>query len=271
MKPIIRMEGVRKAYGGQEVLRGINLEIPASQTVSIIGPSGSGKSTLLRLLMTLDQPDSGTMEIDGECLWTPSETKPTGSFGSGWRKLVSGGLRLSDASRLCRIRGKIGMVFQHFNLFPHMTALGNVSEAPVQVLGLTPDQGRARAREYLELVGLGNKLSAYPHQLSGGQKQRVAIARALALRPKIMLFDEITSALDPELVGGILAILQELSRQRLMTMLIVTHHMKFAERCSDRVLFFEQGRIHEDGPPQQLFQEPAEGRTREFLRAVLGD
>lgn len=271
MNPMIRMEGVRKAYGGQEVLHGINLEVPASQTVSIIGPSGSGKSTLLRLLMTLDQPDSGTIEIDGECLWSPPEPATAGGFGTWSRKSASGGLRRPSASHLRRIRGKIGMVFQHFNLFPHMTALGNVAEAPVQVLGLNPDQGRARAREYLELVGLGDKLSAYPHQLSGGQKQRVAIARALALRPKIMLFDEITSALDPELVGGILAILQDLSRQRLMTMLIVTHHMKFAERCSDRVLFFEQGTIQEDAPPQQLFQAPSGERTREFLRAVLGD
>lgn len=254
---MVRLEGVSKAYGSLKVLREIDLEIPAAQIVSIIGPSGSGKSTLLRLLMTLDRPDSGTMEIDGESLWR-SKSANSGHLGS-------------DSSHLRRIRGKVGMVFQHFNLFPHMTALGNVAEAPVQVQGLTSDQGRARAREYLELVGLGDKLSAYPHQLSGGQKQRVAIARALALRPKVMLFDEITSALDPELVGGILAILQDLARQRLMTMLIVTHHMKFAERCSDRILFFEQGRILEDGPPQKLFHTPTEARTREFLKAVLAD
>lgn len=272
VKPMIRMEDVRKAYGGQEVLRGINLEIPASQTVSIIGPSGSGKSTLLRLLMTLDRPDSGNIEIDGERLWIPSEPDTaTGAFPSSCCNPPSDRLQLHGTSRLRHIRGKIGMVFQHFNLFPHMTALGNVAEAPIQVLGLASDQGRARAREYLDLVGLGDKLSAYPHQLSGGQKQRVAIARALAMRPKIMLFDEITSALDPELVGGILGILQELSRQRLMTMLIVTHHMKFAERCSDRVLFFEQGRIHEDAPPRELFRAPSKARTREFLRAILGD
>lgn len=254
---MVRLEGVSKAYGSLKVLREIDLEIPAAQIVSIIGPSGSGKSTLLRLLMTLDRPDSGTMEIDGESLWRS--------------KSANGGQLGSDSSHLRRIRGKVGMVFQHFNLFPHMTALGNVAEAPVQVQGLTSDQGRARAREYLELVGLGDKLSAYPHRLSGGQKQRVAIARALALRPKVMLFDEITSALDPELVGGILAILQDLARQRLMTMLIVTHHMKFAERCSDRILFFEQGRILEDGPPQKLFHTPTEARTREFLKAVLAD
>ena len=270
-QPMVRLEGVSKAYGSLEVLRGIDLEIPSGQTVSIIGPSGSGKSTLLRLLMTLDQPDSGTIEIDGETLW--SMPRPPNSERSGiWRgKSANGSGPVASSSHLRLIRGKVGMVFQHFNLFPHMTALGNVAEAPVQVQGLNSDQGRERARQYLELVGLGDKLSAYPHELSGGQKQRVAIARALALRPKVMLFDEITSALDPELVGGILAILQDLARQRLMTMLIVTHHMKFAERCSDRVLFFEQGKIHEDGPPQKLFHTPSEERTREFLQAVLAD
>lgn len=268
---MVRLEGVSKAYGSLKVLREIDLEIPAAQIVSIIGPSGSGKSTLLRLLMTLDRPDSGTVEIDGENLWRRPRPASSQRAGICRSKSENGGHLGSDSSHLRRIRGKVGMVFQHFNLFPHMTALGNVAEAPVQVQGLTSDQGRARAREYLELVGLGDKLSAYPHQLSGGQKQRVAIARALALRPKVMLFDEITSALDPELVGGILAILQNLARQRLMTMLIVTHHMKFAERCSDRILFFEQGRILEDGPPQKLFHTPTEYRTREFLKAVLAD
>jgi polar amino acid transport system ATP-binding protein len=170
-----------------------------------------------------------------------------------------------------RVRGKVGMVFQHFNLFPHMTALANVMEAPVHVLDLPKAEARDRAGHYLALVGLADKLKAFPGQLSGGQKQRVAIARALAMQPKVMLFDEITSALDPELVGGILAILQELAAQRTMTMIIVTHHMKFAERCADRVLFFDGGKIVEEGPPRRLFSQPKEVRTRKFLRSVLED
>jgi polar amino acid transport system ATP-binding protein len=161
------------------------------------------------------------------------------------------------------------MVFQHFNLFPHMSAQANVALAPINVKGLSRSEAGERARHYLDLVGLGDKHDAFPAHLSGGQKQRVAIARALAMQPRIMLFDEITSALDPELVGGILAILRDLAQQRTMTMLIVTHEMKFAERSSDRVLFFDQGRILEDGPPEQVLQNPQQTRTREFLKSVL--
>jgi len=251
MSASVRLTGLHKRYGDLEVLRGIDLDIPAGQTVSVIGPSGSGKSTLLRLLMTLERPHSGAIEIDGESMWTLPDGKPAG------------------AGHVRRIRGKIGMVFQHFNLFPHMTALGNVIEAPRRVAGLSRHEAVERGREYLDMVGLGDKLDAYPAQLSGGQKQRVGIARALAMRPEIMLFDEVTSALDPELVGGILQIMRDLSAKRTMTMVIVTHQMKFAERCSDRTLFFDAGRIVEDADSATLFARPQEERTRQFLQAVI--
>jgi polar amino acid transport system ATP-binding protein len=253
METIVKLSKVEKSYGALPVLRGIDLEIGRGEVVSVIGPSGSGKSTLLRLLMTLDRPDAGLVEIDGEPLWTEADQDG----------------RIADRARLRRIRGKIGMVFQHFNLFPHMNVLRNVTEAPLRVLKVPAAEADARAREYLEMVGLADKVDAWPAQLSGGQKQRVAIARALAMRPAIMLFDEITSALDPELVGGILELLRELSRARSMTMIIVTHQMRFAEECSDRVLFFDQGVILEEGPPKIIFHEPREERTREFLKSIL--
>lgn len=255
MNPIIRLRGVHKAYGELAVLRGIDLEVPAGQTVSVIGPSGSGKSTLLRLLMTLDRPDQGVLEIDGESPWTMER---------------NGSTRPADERHLRQVRGKVGMVFQHFNLFPHMSALHNVMEAPLRVLRLPRAEAEARARERLSAVGLADKADAYPAHLSGGQKQRVAIARALAMQPKVMLFDEITSALDPELVGGILALLHEMSSKRTMTMVIVTHHMRFAESCSDRVVFFDEGVILEDGAPKAIFHEPRHERTRRFVDAILG-
>ncbi|GAA5233908.1 ectoine/hydroxyectoine ABC transporter ATP-binding protein EhuA [Verticiella sediminum] len=254
MSASIRLRNVHKRYGKLHVLRGIDLDVEAGQTVSIIGPSGSGKSTLLRLLMTLDEPDEGSIEIDGESMWTVQR---------------NGADKPADAAHLSRVRGRIGMVFQHFNLFPHMTALENVMEAPRHVLKLGRDEARERARDYLEMVGLGEKLDAHPGHLSGGQKQRVGIARALAMRPDIMLFDEVTSALDPELVGGILQIMRDLAAQRTMTMLIVTHQMSFAERSSDRTLFFDQGNIVEDAPSEQLFRAPAHERTQQFLQAVI--
>jgi polar amino acid transport system ATP-binding protein len=205
--------------------------------------------------MMLDRPDAGTLEIDGDCACPP---------GGGQ------GTRAASSRALRQARSKVGMVFQHFNLFPHMSALGNVMEAPVRVLGLRKAEAEALALDYLDRVGLADKAHDHPAQLSGGQRQRVAIARALAMRPKIMLFDEITSALDPELVGGILALLRELSAAGTMTMLIVTHHMHFARSSSDRVLFFDAGVIVEDAPPQEMFESPRDTRVRRFVAAVSG-
>jgi polar amino acid transport system ATP-binding protein len=253
METVVKLSKVEKSYGALPVLRGIDLEIGRGEVVSVIGPSGSGKSTLLRLLMTLDRPEAGRIEIDGEPLWTAADRDG----------------RVADRARMRRIRGKIGMVFQHFNLFPHMNVLRNVTEAPLRVLKVPAAEAEARGREYLQMVGLADKVDAWPAQPSGGQKQRVAIARALAMRPTIMLFDEITSALDPELVGGILELLRELSQTRSMTMIIVTHQMRFAEECSDRVLFFDRGVILEEGRPKVIFHEPREERTREFLKSIL--
>ena len=252
MSDIIHMEHVSKKFGELSVLDDLTLDIPSGQTLAVIGPSGSGKSTMLRLLMGLERSDTGRIEIDGEVMW---REKPNG--------------RGIDVNHLRRVRAKVGMVFQQFNLFPHMTTLGNVTAAPIHVLGMEREAARQRAMEYLEMVELSDKAQVYPGQLSGGQKQRVAIARALAMRPKIMLFDEITSALDPELVGGVLALLRKLSARRTMTMLIVTHQMEFAERSADRVLFFDQGRVVEDGEAEAVFKSPAQERTRKFLEALV--
>jgi polar amino acid transport system ATP-binding protein len=253
MSTAVRLEGVTKRYGKPEVLRGVNLEIPAGQTVAIIGPSGSGKSTLLRLLMALGRPDAGRIGIAGEPLWT----------------MVRNGREVpADERHVRRLRGKVGMVFQHFNLFPHMTALANVIEVPMRVRRLSRAEAEAQGVARLERVGLADRRNAYPAELSGGQKQRVAIARALAMEPEIMLFDEITSALDSERVGGILRLLDELARERRMTVLIVTHHLKFAERSSDRVVFFDQSHVLEDGPPERIFRDPREPRTRQFLDLI---
>lgn len=255
MSASIELRDVHMSYGDTPVLRGLNLFVEAGQTLSVIGPSGSGKSTLLRLLMTLERPTSGEILIDGESMWMMSN-------GNGISKPA-------NAAHVRRVRGRIGMVFQHFNLFPHMTALANVMEAPRYVEGISKEEAAQRAREYLDMVGLGDKLDAYPGNLSGGQKQRVGIARALAMRPDIMLFDEVTSALDPELVGGILQIMRDLADQRTMTMIIVTHQMSFAEKSSDRTLFFDQGQIVEDAPSETLFRNPRNERTQQFLQAVI--
>ncbi|MGE4405716.1 ectoine/hydroxyectoine ABC transporter ATP-binding protein EhuA [Pseudomonas sp.] len=253
-RPMVRFAGVTKRYGELTVLDGLDLDVREGEKVAIIGPSGSGKSTLLRVLMTLEQIDEGVIEVDGE----PLTHMPD----------ASGQLVRANARHLRRIRGKVGMVFQSFNLFPHMNALQNVMEAPVQVLGLTKAEARQRAEELLAMVGLEDKLEHFPAQLSGGQQQRVAIARALAMRPKVMLFDEVTSALDPELCGEVLNVIRRLGEAHNLTMLMVTHQMGFAREFADRVCFFHQGRIHEQGTPDELFNQPREERTREFLSAV---
>jgi polar amino acid transport system ATP-binding protein len=251
---MIRFENVSKRYGPLAVLDGLDLEISRGEKVSIIGPSGSGKTTVLRMLMTLETINDGVIWVDGEPL----------------THMYRGGVLVpANAAHLRRVRAKIGMVFQSFNLFPHMTALGNCIEAPMTVLGMKRADAQARAAELLDMVGLGSKRDHYPAQLSGGQQQRVAIARALAMRPKIMLFDEVTSALDPELVGEVLAVIRRIGREHELTMVMVTHQMGFAREFSDRVCFFYDGKICEQGPPQDLFGAPKNERTRQFLNAVL--
>jgi polar amino acid transport system ATP-binding protein len=245
---------VRKSYGAVNVLDDLDLDIAEGEKVAIIGPSGSGKTTILRLLMTLERYESGTIEVGGELL--------------GLRR--QGDRLVPDTeAHLRQVRKQIGMVFQHFNLFPHMTALQNVIEAPVRVLGLSRAAAEERARELFAMVGLQEKAASYPRHLSGGQQQRVAIARALAMRPRIMLFDEVTSALDPELVGEVLQVIRRLAKESGMTMLIVTHEMTFARDVADRIIFMEKGRIVEAGEPGVIFREPRSERTRAFLKAVL--
>lgn len=249
--PIVEFRKVSKSFGDTAVLRGLDLTVEPGEKLVIIGRSGSGKSTLLRLLMTLERPSGGDIFVDGEPLWRGGPgAKP-------------------DEKHLRRVRGKIGFVFQQFHLFPHMTALRNVTEAPIHVLGLRPEDAEKRALGLLDRVGVREKAAAYPSELSGGQQQRVAIARALAMKPKIMLFDEPTSALDPELVGEVLTVLRDLAHQGNMTMLLVTHEMRFAKEVSDRVVFMEGGAIVEQGPPEKMFTEPTAERTRAFLSAVL--
>jgi polar amino acid transport system ATP-binding protein len=236
------------------VLDALDLDVAPNEKVSIIGPSGSGKTTVLRMLMTLERINEGVIYVEGRPLTHMQK---------------NGGLVPADERHLRRERGNIGMVFQHFNLFPHMTALRNCMEAPVFVLGLSKREAESRAAELLDMVGLSDKKSHYPSQLSGGQKQRVAIARALAMRPKILLFDEVTSALDPELCGEVLNVIRKLGAEHNLTMLMVTHQMGFAREFSDRVCFFYAGKIAEQGPPDQLFGNPQNERTRQFLSAVM--
>ncbi|MEV5877929.1 ectoine/hydroxyectoine ABC transporter ATP-binding protein EhuA [Streptomyces sp. NPDC052101] len=242
---LVRLEGVTKRFGTNTVLDDLSFTVDPGKHVTLIGPSGSGKTTILRLLMTLTEPDEGTITVDGEHLFPAPE------------------------KQIREVRKKIGMVFQQFNLFPNMSVLRNITEAPVQVLGMSRDEAEARARELLELVGLADKCDARPTRLSGGQQQRVAIARALAMRPRVLLLDEVTSALDPELVAGVLDLLRDIARSTDITMLCVTHEMGFARDISDQVLMFDGGRVIEAGPPEQIFGDPEQDRTREFLSAVL--
>ncbi|RWK55549.1 ectoine/hydroxyectoine ABC transporter ATP-binding protein EhuA [Mesorhizobium sp.] len=253
-QPMVRFDNVSKRYGALTVLDGLNLDIARGEKVSIIGPSGSGKTTVLRMLMTLETINDGVIWVEGEPL-THMER--------------NGKLVPADLAHIRKIRAKIGMVFQSFNLFPHMTAMQNCIEAPITVLGMKRADAEARAAELLDMVGLSEKKDHYPSQLSGGQQQRVAIARACAMRPKIMLFDEVTSALDPELVGEVLEVIRKLGREHDLTMLMVTHQMGFAREFSDRVCFFHAGKICEQGPPNELFGAPKNERTRQFLHAVL--
>lgn len=253
-QPLVVFDNVRKAFGDLVVLDGLNLEVAQNENIVIIGPSGSGKTTILRTLMTLEKPDSGYIYVDGETLWHMER---------------NGEKVPANEKYLRKVRGNIGMVFQHFNLFPHMRVLRNVTEAPIHVLGQSREEAEENARNLLEMVGLSDKLGHFPRQLSGGQKQRVAIARALAMRPKVMLFDEVTSALDPELVGEVLNVMRQLATEFDMAMLIVTHEMGFARNVADRVIFFDKGNIVEQGPPDELFDNPQNERTKTFFDAIL--
>ena len=242
MSELLVIRGLSKRFGANLVLNAVDLSLAHGETVAIIGPSGSGKSTLLRCVNRLEEPSGGTVLFDGE-------------------PVVAG-------TRLRAQRARMGMVFQHFNLFAHMTVLGNVIEAPIQVLGLTREEAIARARRLLERVGLADKADSLPARLSGGQKQRVAIARCLAMEPRLLLLDEITSALDPELVGAVLQVIRDLAGQG-MTMMIVTHEMGFAREVADRIVFMDGGQIVEQGLPEELLVRPRTLRLRRFLAAVL--
>lgn len=243
MSAIIEVKGLHKAFGANVVLQDISVAIALREVVVVIGPSGSGKSTFLRCLNLLEVPEKGDIRIEGASL-------------------------MDKATSITEIRQEVGMVFQQFNLFPHKKVIDNIMLAPMLIRKWPEEKARAKAMELLEMVGLSDKAEAYPASLSGGQSQRVAIARALAMEPKVMLFDEPTSALDPEMVGEVLAVMKALARDG-MTMVVVTHEMGFAREVGDRVLFMEQGRIVEEAPPQELFGNPQQERTREFLSKVL--
>ena len=250
----IRFEGVVKRFGDNVVLRELDFSVAPGERVTLIGPSGSGKTTILRLLMTLEKVDDGVIYVNGHSL----------SHMKRGDRLVP-----ADEKYLRGIRSDIGMVFQQFNLFPNMPVLRNVTEAPTHVLGLSKDEANERARGLLDLVGLADKADSHPSRLSGGQQQRVAIARALAMQPKILLLDEVTSALDPELVAGVLDVLRDIANETDITMLCVTHEMGFARDVSNRVLMFDQGQIVEEGTPEKIFSAPENQRTQDFLHAVL--
>jgi polar amino acid transport system ATP-binding protein len=250
---VVRAVDVHKHFGRLHVLKGVDLTVGRGETVCIIGPSGSGKSTFLRCVNHLEKIDAGRIEVNGHLI--------------GYRE--RDGKLVEDSERsIAQQRAEIGMVFQRFNLFPHMTALENVIEAPVRVRGLPRTQAVAAGEQLLERVGLAEKRDVYPGKLSGGQQQRVAIARALAMNPALMLFDEPTSALDPEVIGEVLEVMEELAREG-MTMIVVTHEMGFAKRAADRVAMMDDGRIIEEGTPEHFFEAPREERTKQFLSKIL--
>jgi polar amino acid transport system ATP-binding protein len=250
---MVKAEGVHKRFGRLQVLKGVSFEVEAGEVVCMIGPSGSGKSTFLRCINHLEKIDAGRLWVDGKLV--------------GYRQVGDKLYELRDAE-VCRDRAEIGMVFQRFNLFGHMTALENVVEAPIRVRKVPKSTAVEQAKVLLDRVGLGDKVDAYPSQLSGGQQQRVAIARALAMKPKLMLFDEPTSALDPELVGEVLDVMKGLALDFQTTMIVVTHEMGFAREAADRVLMMDDGRIIEEGTPEHFFQSPREERTKQFLSAI---
>ncbi len=251
--PMVSFRKVTKRYGQLVVLDALDLDVAEGEMVTIIGPSGSGKTTVLRMLMTLETINDGVIYVDGQ----PLTHMPSGA-----------GLVPASNRHLRQMRSKIGMCFQHFNLFPHMTALENCMEGPVHVLGLSKKEAQERSEELLALVGMADKRNQHPSRLSGGQQQRVAIARALAMRPKVMLFDEVTSALDPEVIGEVTNVIRKLVAEHNLTMLMVTHQMGFAKDISDRICFFYGGRIEEQGTPEELFGNPKKERTQQFLSAV---
>lgn len=247
-QPIVRVEGLHKFFGRLHVLRGIDFTVNPAEVICIIGPSGSGKSTMLRCLNFLEQPDAGTIEIDGIEIKAPVQNR-------------------SQRQQVTKLRLQTGMVFQQFNLFPHMTVLDNVIEGPVTVKGMAKSKATEIGMNFLVKVGLADKRDEFPARLSGGQQQRVAIARAMAMQPKVMLFDEPTSALDPELIGEVLEVMQQLVQEG-MTMLTVTHEMGFAKEFADKVIFMDGGRIVETAAPRQLFEQPQDPRTQAFLGAL---
>ena len=253
IEPALRVEAVRKSYGHVEVLKGIDMQVKPGEVACLVGPSGSGKSTFLRCINHLEKINSGRLYVHGDLV--------------GYEEKKGRLYELSDRE-VCRKRAEIGMVFQSFNLFQHMSVLENIIEAPMRVLKISKEEAVLYARELLELVGLSGREESFPKQLSGGQQQRVAISRALAMKPKLMLFDEPTSALDPELVGEVLAAMQDLANSG-MTMIVVTHEMGFARKVADTVAFMDAGLIVESGPPDQLLDHPQHERTKSFFSKVL--
>ena len=249
-EPIVEFKDVHKSFGDVKVLKGIDLNIKPAEKIAVIGPSGSGKTTIIRMLMTLEVPTSGDIIVDGVNLWKMEK---------------NGKMVKANEKHLREVRGDIGMVFQHFNLFPHMTILENCMTAPIHVKKEDKEEARERSIQMLEKVGLGDKLDNYPNQLSGGQKQRVAMARALVMRPKIMLFDEVTSALDPELVGEVLEVIRDIAKEGEMAMVLVTHEMDFALDVADKVLFLDEGVIAEEGTASEVIEHSKNERLQSFL------
>jgi polar amino acid transport system ATP-binding protein len=253
MAPMVKAESVCKSFGALRVLKGITLEVGRGEVLCMVGPSGSGKSTFLRCINHLEDVSAGRLYVDGDLI--------------GYRE-AGGKLHEISPRVAAKQRREIGMVFQHFNLFPHRTALANIIEAPIHVKGVKKEEAVSRGKDLLNQVGLGEKADAYPAQLSGGQQQRVAIARALAMNPKLMLFDEPTSALDPELVGEVLGVMKKLAEEG-MTMVVVTHEMGFAREVADQLVFMDDGVVVENGPPRELLANPKHERTKAFLSKVL--